>query len=160
GRGGDSWHFMAEIERPRGGSSFRLGDKELAVHIERTRRPPAGGKLSAIPADCARHLGVRRTGLPITNDPVRTLVSPADGGTLDFQQYLGARRCEPVVKSLACAGAADAQLVPDLRETLADPSLQAIDICPSNPWLSIAPILEIPAWREALRETTVPVIAV
>lgn len=160
GRGGDSWHFMAEIERLGGESWFRLGDKELAVHIERTRRLAAGEKLSAITADFARHFGVLSKVLPMTNDLVRTVVITEDEGTLDFQQYFVARRCEPVVKSLACAGAADAQLVPDLRETLADPSLQAIVICPSNPWLSIAPILEIPAWREALRETTVPVIAV
>jgi LPPG:FO 2-phospho-L-lactate transferase len=160
GRGGDSWHFMAEIERLGGESWFRLGDKELAVLIERTRRLDAGETLSAITADFARSFGIRGQVVPMTNDLVRTMIVTEDEGTLDFQQYFVARRCEPVVKSVAYAGAADAQMVPAAQEALADPCLQAIVICPSNPWLSIAPILEIPAWRAALRETSVPVIAV
>lgn len=160
GRGGDSWHFMAEIERLGGESWFRLGDKELAVNIERTRRLNAGEKLSAITADFARHFGILGKVVPMTNDMVRTMVITEDEGTLDFQQYFVARRCEPVVKGMAYAGAADAQMPPVMQEVLTDPSLQAIVICPSNPWLSIAPILEIPAWREALQEATVPVIAV
>lgn len=160
GRGGESWHFMAEIERLGGESWFRLGDKDLAVHIERTRRLDAGEKLSAITADIARHFGILGKVLPMSNDMVRTMVITEEEGTLDFQQYFVRRRCEPVVKGMAYAGAADARLVPMLQEVLGDPSLQAIVICPSNPWLSIAPILEIPAWREALQEATVPVIAV
>ena len=160
GRGGDSWNFMAEIERLGGENWFRLGDKDLAVHIERTRRLNAGEKLSGITADFARHFGILGKVVPMTNDMVRTMIITEDEGTLDFQQYFVARRCEPVVRGMAYAGAADAQLVPMLEEALSDPSLQAIVICPSNPWLSIAPILEIPAWREALHEATAPVIAV
>lgn len=159
GRGGDTWNFMAEIERLGGEHWYRLGDKDLAVHIERTRRLNAGEKLSNITADFARHFGILGRVVPMTNDLVRTMVI-TDEGTLDFQQYFVARRCEPVLKGLAYAGAEDAQLVPILRETLQDPSLQAIVICPSNPWLSIAPILEIPAWRTALHEANAPVIAV
>lgn len=160
GRGGDSWNFMAEIERLGGENWFRLGDKDLAVHIERTRRLNAGEKLSGITADFARHFGILGKVVPMTNDMVRTMIITEDEGTLDFQQYFVARRCEPVVKGMAYAGAADAQLVPMIEEALSDPSLQVIVICPSNPWLSIAPILEIPAWREALHEATAPVIAV
>ncbi|MDY6945898.1 MAG: 2-phospho-L-lactate transferase [Pseudomonadota bacterium] len=160
GRGGDSWHFMAEIERLGGENWFRLGDRDLAVHIERTRRLNAGEKLSGITADHARHFGILGRVVPMTNDLVRTMVITEGEGTLDFQQYFVARRCEPVVKGLAYAGAGDAQMVPILQDALQDPALQAIVICPSNPWLSIAPILEIPAWREALHEATAPVIAV
>jgi LPPG:FO 2-phospho-L-lactate transferase len=160
GRGGDTWNFMAEIERLGGENWFRLGDKDLAVHIERTRRLNAGEKLSAITADFARHFGVLGRVVPMTNDMVRTMVITENEGTLDFQQYFVARRCEPPVKGVAYAGAADAQMVPMVEEILRDASLQAIVICPSNPWLSIAPILEIPAWREALQEATAPVIAV
>lgn len=159
GRAGDSWNFMAEIERLGGENWFRLGDKDLAVHIERTRRLNAGEKLSGITADFARHFGILGRVVPMSNDLVRTMVITNEG-TLDFQQYFVARRCEPVVKGLAYAGASDAQLVPLAQEALQDASLQAIVICPSNPWLSIAPILEIPAWREALHEATAPVIAV
>lgn len=160
GRGGDTWNFMAEIERLGGENWFRLGDKDLAVHIERTRRLNAGEKLSAITADFARHFGILGRVVPMTNDMVRTMVITESEGTLDFQQYFVARRCEPAVKGVAYAGAADAQLAPMVEEVLQDPALQAIVICPSNPWLSIAPILEIPAWREALQEATAPVIAV
>ncbi|HWK51518.1 MAG TPA: 2-phospho-L-lactate transferase [Steroidobacter sp.] len=159
GRANESWNFMAEIERLGGENWFRLGDKDLAVHIERTRRLNAGEKLSGITADFARHFGLLGRVVPMTNDLVRTMVITGEG-TLDFQHYFVARRCEPVVKGLAYAGAADAQLVPILQEASQDPSLQAIVICPSNPWLSIAPFLEIPAWRELLDEATAPVIAV
>lgn len=159
GRAGESWNFMAEIERLGGESWFRLGDKDLAVHIERTRRLDAGEKLSGITADFARHLGLLGKVVPMTDDLVRSMVI-TDEGTLDFQHYFVARRCEPAVHGLAYAGAADAQLLPVIQETLQDPSLRAIVICPSNPWLSIAPLLEIPAWREALHEAAAPVIAV
>lgn len=161
GRTGESWNFMAEMERLGGESWFRLGDKELAVHIERTRRVAAGEPLSSITADFARRFGILSHVVPMTDDMVRTMVITEEG-TLDFQHYFVARRCEPAVKSLAYAGAADA-LLPPAIERLFDPAthlLRAVVICPSNPWLSIAPILEIPAWREALRDTSVPVIAV
>jgi LPPG:FO 2-phospho-L-lactate transferase len=160
GRGGESWNFMAELERLGGETWFRIGDKDLAVHIERTRRLNTGEKLSSITADFARRFGIMARVVPMTDDMVRTMIITENEGTLDFQQYFVARRCEPTVKGMAYAGAADARIVPGIHETLLDPALQAIVICPSNPWLSIAPILEIPGWRAALLEATVPVIAV
>lgn len=150
---------MAEIERLGGETWFRLGDKDLAVHIERTRRVAAGESLTSITADFARRFSVLSRVVPMTDDLVRTMVATNEG-TLDFQHYFVGRRCEPVVKSLAYAGAADALLPAEIAQLLEPGTLQAIVICPSNPWLSIAPILEIPAWREALQETTAPVIAV
>ena len=159
GRDGDSWNFMAEIERLGGDTWFRLGDKDLAVHIERTRRLAAGESLAAITADFARRFSVLSRVVPMSDDLVRTMVV-SNEGTLDFQHYFVARRCEPAVTSLAYAGAADALLPAEIEQLLEQPTLEAIIICPSNPWLSIAPFLEIPAWRAALQETTVPVIAV
>jgi len=159
GRANESWNFMAEIERLGGENWYRLGDKDLAVHIERTRRLNGREKLSNITADFARHFGILGRVVPMTNDLVRTMVI-TDEGTLDFQHYCVERRGEPVVRAVAYAGAADAQLVPVLQEVAQDPSLQAIVICPSNPWFSIGPFLEIPAWRELLIEATAPVIAV
>ncbi len=100
GRANESWNFMAEIERLGGENWFRLGDKDLAVHIERTRRLNAGEKLSGITADFARHFGILGRVVPMTNDLVRTMVI-TDEGTLDFQHYFVGRRCEPVVKGLA-----------------------------------------------------------
>jgi LPPG:FO 2-phospho-L-lactate transferase len=159
GRAGDTWNFMAEIERIGGETWFRIGDKDLAVHIERTRRLQAGEPLSAITVDMARHFGIVSRILPMTNDMVRTMVVTEEG-TLDFQHYFVQRRCEPVVKSLAYAGAADAQVQTEIRQILEQDSLQAIVLCPSNPWLSLAPMLEMSSFREALRESTAPVIAV
>lgn len=159
GRAGDTWNFMAEIERLGGETWFRIGDKDLAVHIERTRRLAAGEPLSAITTDMSRHFGVVSRVLPMTNDLVRTMIV-SEEGTLDFQHYFVQRRCEPVVKSLAYAGAADARALPEIRQLLEQDSLQAIVLCPSNPWLSLAPMLEMPSLREVLRESTAPVIAV
>ena len=107
----------------------------------------------------SRHFGVVSRVVPVTNDLVRTMIV-SDEGTLDFQHYFVQRRCEPEVKSLAYAGAADARVLPEIRQLLEQDSLQAIVLCPSNPWLSLAPMLEIPSFREVLRESTVPVIAV
>jgi LPPG:FO 2-phospho-L-lactate transferase len=159
GRAGDTWNFMAEIERLGGETWFRIGDKDLAVHIERTRRLQAGEPLSAITVDMSRHFGIVSRILPMTNDMVRTMVVTEEG-TLDFQHYFVQRRCEPVVKSLAYAGASDALVQSEIRQLLEQDSLQAIVLCPSNPWLSLAPMLEMTSFREALRESSAPVIAV
>jgi LPPG:FO 2-phospho-L-lactate transferase len=160
GRAGDSWNFMAEIERLGGETWFRLGDKDLAIHIERTRRLAAGESSTSITADFARRFGILGRVVPMTDDMVRTMVVTEEG-TLDFQHYFVARRCEPEVKAMAYAGAADARLPAEIEQLLEQSTpLQAIIICPSNPWLSIAPLLEIPAWRDALQATAVPVIAV
>jgi LPPG:FO 2-phospho-L-lactate transferase len=159
GRAGETWNFMAEIERLGGESWFRLGDKDLAVHIERTRRLQAGEPLSAITVDMSRHFGIVSRILPMTNDMVRTMVVTEEG-TLDFQHYFVQRRCEPVVKSLAYAGASDAQVQSEIRQLLEQDSLQAIVLCPSNPWLSLAPMLEMTSFREVLHESSAPVIAV
>jgi LPPG:FO 2-phospho-L-lactate transferase len=159
GRAGETWNFIAEIERLGGETWFRIGDKDLAVHVERTRRLAAGEPLSAITVDMSRHFGIISRILPMTNDMVRTMVVTEEG-TLDFQHYFVQRRCEPVVKSLAYAGAADARVVSEIRQLLEQDSLQAIVLCPSNPWLSLAPMLEMSSFREALRESTAPIIAV
>jgi LPPG:FO 2-phospho-L-lactate transferase len=159
GRAGETWNFMAEIERLGGESWFRLGDKDLAVHIERTRRLAAGEQLSQITIDMARHFGIVSRVLPLTNDLVRTMVVTEEG-TLDFQQYFVQRRCEPVVKSLAYAGAADARVLPEIQQLLEQDSLQAIVLCPSNPWLSLAPMLENSSFLQALRDSSAPIIAV
>lgn len=159
GRAGDTWNFMAEIERLGGESWFRIGDKDLAVHIERTRRLAAGEPLSAITVDMSRHFGIVNRVLPMTNDLMRTMVVTEEG-TLDFQHYFVRQRCEPVVKSFAYAGAADALVVPEIRQLLEQDSLQAIVLCPSNPWLSLAPMLEMTSFREVLRESTAPIVAV
>ncbi len=159
GRAGESWNFMEELERLGGESWFRLGDKDLAVHIERTRRLAAGEPLSQIVADFARRFGLATRVLPMTDDRVRTIVESA-AGTLSFQRYFVEHRCEPRVTAIRYEGAEHAHPPPAAVRELDRSDLAAVVICPSNPYLSIEPILAVPGWSAWLRSCRVPVIAV
>jgi LPPG:FO 2-phospho-L-lactate transferase len=159
GRAGETWTFMAALEALGGETWFRLGDGDLATHIERTRRLKAGESLSAIIDDFRRRLGIAVRLLPMSDDPVRTRLR-TPGGWLDFQDYFVRLRCAPVISELAFAGAETARAHPEFLTALADPSLRAVVICPSNPFISIAPILALPGIRTALRDCKAPVVAV
>src|SRR5436190_257922 len=134
---------MAALEALGGETWFRLGDGDLATHIERTRRLAAGEKLSSITDDFRRRLGIAVRLLPMSDDPVRTRLHTQEGW-LDFQDYFVRLRCEPVIDRLEFAGAADARPLADVIGALADPQLRALVICPSNPFISIDPILAVP----------------
>ena len=159
GRSEESWNFMAELERLGGEGWFRLGDRDLAVHIERTRRLAAGESLSAIMGAFARQFGLDTQLLPMSDERVRTFVD-TDVGTLAFQQYFVARQCAPRVRALHYEGSAAAHAAAGALAALDQPGLAAIVICPSNPYLSIDPILAIPGWRAALASRKAPLIAV
>ena len=159
GRRGETWTFMAALEALGGETWFRLGDGDLATHIERTRRSKTGERLSAIIDDFRRRLGIAARLLPMSDDPVRTRLKTSDGW-LDFQDYFVRLRCEPAISELSFAGAASARPHPEFLATLADPKLRAVIICPSNPFISIDPILAVPGVREALRRCRAPVVAV
>ncbi|HUK03201.1 MAG TPA: 2-phospho-L-lactate transferase [Steroidobacteraceae bacterium] len=159
GRAQESWVFMQELARLGGESWFQLGDKDLALHIERTRRLTAGETLSHITAEVAHRLGVSSHILPMSDASVRTMLM-TDEGELAFQDYFVRRRCEPRVREIHFAGAAAAQATPAALAWLDRADLTAIVICPSNPYLSIDPILAIAEWRRALELARVPVIAV
>ncbi|HTT00901.1 MAG TPA: 2-phospho-L-lactate transferase [Steroidobacteraceae bacterium] len=159
GRAAETWSFMTELERLGGESWFRLGDKDLALHIERTRRLAAGERLGAIIDDMARRFALRTRIVPMSDDRVRTMVD-SDAGTLSFQRYFVERRCVPVVRRIRYEGAERAQPNAAALALLGDAALAAVIICPSNPYLSIDPMLAMDSWRAALRATTAPVIAV
>ena len=159
GRRDESWNFMAALETLGGETWFRLGDRDLATHIERTRRLGAGETLSQITDDFCRRFGIATRILPMSDDPVRTRVKTKDGW-LDFQPYFVRRRCEPIISAIEFAGAADARPQPELLASLADPALAAVIICPSNPFISIEPILALRGVRAALRDCAAPVVAV
>jgi LPPG:FO 2-phospho-L-lactate transferase len=159
GRRGETWNFMAALEALGGETWFRLGDGDLATHVERTRRLKAGESLSAIIDDFRRRLGIIARLLPMSDDPVRTRLRTPEGW-LDFQDYFVRLRCAPVISELAFEGAETARPYPDFLATLADPDLRAIVICPSNPFISIDPILAVPGIRAALRDCHAPVVAV
>src|SRR4051794_3004183 len=159
GRGGETWTFMKALEALGGETWFRLGDGDLATHIERTRRLRAGESLSAIIDDFRRRLDIRARLLPMSDDPVRTRLRTAQGW-LDFQDYFVRLRCEPAVAELVFAGAETSRPHPDFMTALADPELRAVMVCPSNPFISIDPILAVPGIRDALRACRAPVVAV
>jgi LPPG:FO 2-phospho-L-lactate transferase len=159
GRHDETWSFMETMEALGGQTWFRLGDRDVALHVERTRRLRAGESLSAVTDDLCRRMGVGPRVVPMTDDPVRTRLL-TDLGWLDFQEYFVHRRCEPVVSQLQFQGAGAARPHPAFLAALADPSLEAVVICPSNPFISVEPILAIPGVREALMACQAPIIAV
>lgn len=159
GRRGETWGFMAALEALGGATWFRLGDGDLATHVERTRRLKAGESLSGITDDFRRRLGIAARLLPMSDGPVRTRLRTADGW-LDFQDYFVRLRCEPAISELQFVGAESARPHPDFLAALADPRLRAVVICPSNPFISIDPILAVPDVREALQQCPAPVVAV
>ena len=159
GRHDETWSFMETMEALGGETWFRLGDRDIALHVERTRRLNNGETLSAVTADLCRRLGIKARVVPMSDDPVRTRLRTAEGW-LDFQEYFVRRRCEPVVHELLFQGAGAARAHPDFMAALADPALQAIVICPSNPFISVEPILAIPGVRHALIASAAPIIAV
>jgi LPPG:FO 2-phospho-L-lactate transferase len=157
GRKDESWTVMEAIGRVGGETWFRLGDRDLATHIERTRRLRSGEPLAAVIGDIARRLGARPAIVPMTDDPVRTMVTTADRGELAFQDWFVRLRCEPVVRSVRFAGVEKARPHAAL---LAMAGARAVIVCPSNPFVSVAPILALPGVRAALETARCPRVAV
>jgi LPPG:FO 2-phospho-L-lactate transferase len=159
GRQDESWAFMETLKALGGDDWFRLGDRDLAVHVERTRRLQRGETLSAITADFCRRLGVGPRVLPATDDRLRTRLR-TDEGWLDFQDYFVRLQCRPVVHEFAFDGAEHARPHPDLVTALGDKRLRAVVICSSNPFISVEPILAVLGIRQALSACAAPIIAV
>ena len=140
GRVNETWNAFENFSKLGGADWFRLGDQDLGTHLERTRRLKGGDPLSQITKDFCKAWGVRHTVLPMSDQPVRTIVD-TDEGELAFQEYFVHRRCEPRVKGFRFEGADSAESVSETKEALQ--SADAIVICPSNPWVSIDPILKV-----------------
>jgi LPPG:FO 2-phospho-L-lactate transferase len=159
GRRDESWTFMEALRGLGGESWFRLGDRDLALHVERTWRLARGATLSAVTAQLSRALGITPRVLPMSDDPVRTRVLTTEGW-LDFQDYFVRRQCQPTVREFMFAGAATARPQPEALAALERPDLRAIIICPSNPFVSIEPILAVTGIRAAIQQSAAPVVAV
>jgi LPPG:FO 2-phospho-L-lactate transferase len=160
GRSGETWTVIEALETLGGPSWFRLGDRDLATHLERTRRLHEGQPLSQITGDFCAIWGVGPRVLPMSDDPVATQVFTPQGMLL-FQDYFVRQRCEPQVSGFHFQGIEKARPAPGVIEAfeLAD----VVVICPSNPWVSIDPILKVPGIREAVGRRPVfsvsPIIA-
>ncbi|MGN6460690.1 MAG: 2-phospho-L-lactate transferase CofD family protein, partial [Pseudolabrys sp.] len=155
----ETWSFMETLGALGGETWFKLGDRDLALHVERTRRLRNGETLSAVTTDIARRFGARGQIVPMSDDPVRTQVMTADG-MLDFQRYFVGMQCAPAVTGFRFAGAGEANPHPAFLAALRDPRLRAVVICPSNPFISVDPILALPGVRAALAACPAPVVAI
>ena len=159
GLAGETWNFLEALGALGGEDWFRLGDRDLATHVERTRRLRAGETLSEVTAHLIARLGVRSRIAPMSDDPVRTVVETPDGD-LPFQEYFVRRRCEPAVRGLRFEGAEAARISGAFEAALTDPALEAVVVCPSNPYLSVDPILAVPGVRAGVAGCAAPVVAV
>jgi len=136
-----------------------LGDKSLAAPLLRTQGLAAGRRLTEVTMDFCRHLGIAARVLPMSDDPVRTHVL-TDDGAIPFPEYFGQLACEPRARGLEYAGADQARIPDEVLDALHAADLEAVVICPANPYHVIGPILEISGMRELLRKRGAPVIAV
>ncbi len=159
GRRDETWTFMEVLATLGGETWFRLGDGDLALHVERTRRLAAGESLSDIMAQLAQRLGIAAQVVPASDAPVRTRVITA-AGELAFQEYFVRRQCQPAVTAVRFEGAARTSVSPRAMAALTDAGAAAIVLCPSNPYLSVDPILAVPGLKASLRASGAPVIAV
>lgn len=159
GLAGETWAFMGAVGRLGGETWFNLGDTDLAMHVLRTQRLRAGETLSSVTAALARALGLAHRIVPMSDQPVRTVVE-TDIGPLPFQRYFVGEQCRPVVRAIRFEGADRAAPSEAFAEVLARPDLGAVVICPSNPYLSVDPILATPGVRDALERVSAPIVAV
>ena len=159
GRAAESWAVMDEVGRLGGETWFKLGDKDLALHLLRRQLIDRGERLTTVTQQLAARLGIQSAVLPMSDEPVRTIVETAEGD-LAFQEYFVRRRCEPKVTGFHFEGAAQATPSPEVVAALSHPGLRGIVICPSNPYVSIGPMLAIDGIRERLERASVPILAV
>lgn len=155
----ESWQAMAMLRQLDEADWFNLGDRDLATHIARSWRLRGGESLSAVTARLTGALGITHAVVPMSDAPVRTQVETAEGW-LDFQRYFVEQQCRPQVKAIRFAGTPGAAPAPGLLAALERDDLAAVVLCPSNPFLSIDPILALDGLRARLAARTVPCIAV
>jgi LPPG:FO 2-phospho-L-lactate transferase len=159
GRAAESWAVLDEVGRLGGETWFKLGDKDLALHLLRRQLLARGERLTTVTRQLATRLGVESAVLPMSDEPVRTIVETTEGD-LAFQEYFVRRRCEPNVTGFRFEGAARAAPSPEVEAALSHPGLRGIVICPSNPYVSIGPMLAIDGIRERLERAPMPILAV
>jgi LPPG:FO 2-phospho-L-lactate transferase len=155
----ESWKAMEMLGKLGEAQWFNLGDRDMAMHVARSWRLREGETLSEITARLTGALGIAHEVVPMSNAPVQTQVL-TDAGWLDFQQYFVAEQCKPVAREICFSGTPGAAPAPKFAAALAHEDLAAVIVCPSNPYLSVDPILAVDGVREALLALGVPIIAV
>lgn len=155
----ESWQTMERLGALGEATWFNLGDRDMAMHIARSWRLRAGESLSDVTARLAGALAIGPRVVPMSDAPVRTQVDTEEGW-LEFQHYFVREQCRPAAKAIRFAGTPGAAPSPGLAEALARPDLAAVILCPSNPFLSVDPILAVDGVRERLAAMDVPFVAV
>ena len=155
----ETWQAMSMLKALGEADWFNLGDRDLGTHIARSWRLRAGESLSQVTRRLTSALGIAHHVAPMSDAPVRTQVE-TDDGWMDFQAWFVGQQCGPRVKAIRFDGASVAAPSPGLDEALARPDLAAVIVCPSNPFLSVDPILALPGVRQRLAELNVPCLAV
>ncbi|MDR3649979.1 MAG: 2-phospho-L-lactate transferase [Acidimicrobiales bacterium] len=158
GLAGETWEVMDSLERLGGQTWFRLGDHDLATHLFRTQRLADGATLSQVTAEISRALGVSVRLVPMSDDPVRTHLKLVDGPEVSFQEYFVGRRHAVAVESVRFAGAGTAVPAPGVLDAVAD--AEVVIVCPSNPIVSIGPLLAVPGIADGLTTRRRDVVAV
>src|SRR5918996_6483139 len=156
---GESHALHAMLKKLGGPEQPILGDKSVAAPLLRAQGLAAGRRLTEVTLDFCRHLGIAARILPMSDDPVRTHVL-TDDGAIPFPEYFGQLACEPRALGMEYAGADQARISDEVLDALHSADLEAVVLCPSNPYHVIRPILEISGMRELLRKRGAPVIAV
>ena len=159
GLAGETWNFMEAIARFEGSDWFRLGDRDLATHVYRTRALQHGLGLAEVTKSLCDAFGVVHRVLPMTDDPLQTIIA-TDQGDLPFQDYFVRLDCRPRVRSVRFNWVEMARPHPEFAALLNNRELRAVILCPSNPFLSIDPILSLKGVRPGLQSTPAPVVAV
>jgi len=159
GQAEESWNFLAALKRLGGEDWFSLGDRDMATHILRTQLLGAGSPLSEVIEQLSLKMNIAHRVVPMTDERVRTQVHCRDQHTLSFQHYFVRDRCQPEVTGFEFSGIDKARPSAGFSAALARP-LSAVIICPSNPFVSVAPILEIPGVVAQLRAARVPVVVI
>jgi LPPG:FO 2-phospho-L-lactate transferase len=148
GRAAESFQVLENLQGLGGPGWFRIGDKDFATHLERSRRLREGKSLSQITSDFCTAWGVRVSVMPMSDGSVHTMVNTKDSGELSFQEYFVHRNCEPVVSGFRFEGINSARTAPGVLKAIEN--ADAVVVCPSNPWVSIDPILALKPLRAAL----------
>jgi len=160
GQQGETWNFLDAMELLGGESWFRIGDRDLGTHIVRTQLMAKGASLSEATAHLCRQLGIEHSLVPMTDDVVSTIVNTRSGEKLAFQHYFVRDKCVPEVVGFDFDGMDAARPAPGFLAGLKDPDLTSIIICPSNPFVSVDPVLKLPGVISAMESSNAPMIAV
>lgn len=159
GLAGESWSGLSALERLGGDTWFQLGDKDIATHLMRSQALAQGQTLTEVTAILSQRLNAGIKLLPMSDDPVRTMIETATGD-LAFQHYFVRDRCAPAVTGFRFEGIEAARPQSEFIRLLESDELAAVVICPSNPFVSVEPILSLPGVRAALEKSSAPLIAV